>query len=220
VIEVVDPIQALSMNRVEPQTPRLSKRSIEGDTKQASHSMKSGEDSVSVAFNLYGNLTQLHESVSVVYQEVKSQLERYYNVVPMDDEAKKRFEPPEDASAQKLMEFFSPANTATRIVDFATGYFSAYQQNHADKSNEENIDAFTKNIREAIEKGFKEAEKILGNFDELGDVGKNIKETYDKVIQKIDEYRTEYLHSLQGENAADTAPANASDTMQPSVPLE
>ncbi len=72
--------------------------------------------------------------------------------------------------AQKLIGpggMFSPENVSDRIVDFAIGVFGG------DKSK---IDI----IRTSIDKGFAEAEKILGG---LADVSKT---TYDMIQEKLD----------------------------------
>lgn len=75
----------------------------------------------------------------------------------------------------------SPENVSDRIVDFAIGVFGG------DKSK---IDI----IRSAIDRGFGEAEKILG---ELADVSKV---TYEMIQDKLDDWINERQSEDEGEN--------------------
>ncbi len=152
------------------------------------------KDVLSVSFNLKEDVKQLSQSVSVAYEEVKSQLEEYFGV--SRDENSEDLKLAKDSSMEEWVEFFRPENTANRIVNFATGFFDAYQANHAEQEDEETVVGFTSLLGKAVQKGFEEAEKILGDFDKLGEIGENIKRTYHLVMKGLEEYRRENLNDL------------------------
>lgn len=160
---------------------------------------KSIHDSTEISLDLQGNLETLQESVTLIQYRIRNQLEKYYGLTGQDAETiAKKFLPPEDSSAQSLMEFYSPHNTATRIVDFATGFLQSYLGNHKNRPDQENVEKFTLLITDAIQKGFEEAEKTLGGMKKLekigdGGIAKNIKKTYDLVMEGLNQFRIEFL---------------------------
>lgn len=155
-------------------------------------------DSLRLSFDLKGDLTALREATQAVFQEMRGQLERYYGLrgENVENAEKDGFTPPVDSTAQQLLEFFSPANTAKRIVAFGTNFFPAFQQNNRGLSGEEQVNQFSSLITQAIQKGFDQAEKILGGFDNLGETGKLIKKTYEMVLEGIEEFRREHFNKL------------------------
>ena len=228
---MLDSIQAVSMNRLidanynqevqhnqETLHTQDARLTLGTPVDQTTKSLKTGEDSVSISFNLYGDLNKLKDSINVVNQQVKTQLEKYYGIVKDPTATQTELTPKEDASAQDLLEFYNPANTASRIVDFTTGYLSQYQQNHTDKTNSENIDGFITMLKGAVGKGFDEAEKILGSYDKLGDIGANIKETYKRVVKGLEEYQQKYLAKNNSEQPASLATEPVAS--EPVIPKE
>ncbi|MEW6238803.1 MAG: DUF5610 domain-containing protein [Candidatus Omnitrophota bacterium] len=176
-------------------------------------------DAVILSSDLNSDPAALKEAIDVVYDQVKSQLQKYYGQTAAnapDAVENADITPSENASAQELMEFFSPENTSQRIVGFATGFFGAYLQNHQDASREDKVNGFSDLIGGAVQQGFQEAEKILGHFDNLGEIGANIKKTYNLVMQGIEEFRQQYLNGYQIDGA-ETEDASASvDSTNPS----
>ena len=76
--------------------------------------------------------------------------------------------------------------TADRIVSLSTGFFSAYQQQHPELSQEEAVTAFVDIISGGIDTGFAEARDILTSLSVLqGDVANNIDKTYELVQDKL-----------------------------------
>lgn len=209
---MLDPIQAVSMNRlIDSSNIQETRQTQETKTDQTTQSYKSSEDSVSISFNLYGDLNKLSESLNIVNQQVKTQLEKYFGIVKDSNKTKEDFLPKEDSSAQDIKEFYNPANTAKRIVDFTTGFFSQYMKNHTDKSEKDNMDGFITLTKNAIDKGFEQAKQTLGDFDKLGDIGANIKETYKRIVKGIEEYQQKYLakHNIDTQNTDQTATPTA-----------
>ncbi|PCJ30617.1 MAG: hypothetical protein COA90_08770 [Gammaproteobacteria bacterium] len=81
----------------------------------------------------------------------------------------------------------SPEATADRIVSMSTAFFSAYQNNHPELSQEEAVTNFTAIISGGIDQGFSEAREILSGLDVLnGDIASNIDRTYTLVQEKLD----------------------------------
>lgn len=205
---MVDPISLL-------QTQRLTTTSSDSTDKtkkeKAASSLQSlltntqsqkTQDIVNLTFNINGDLDALKQSVDTVYDQIKQQLEEYYGLSGQEpDESLSQL--PENASAQDILDYVSPENTAKRIVTFTTGFFSAYLNNHTDTSNDDNVNNFTSMMSDAIDKGFDEAEKILGSFDELGEIGENIKKTYELVRQGLEDFRQRNLTD-QSETTAET----------------
>ncbi|MDX9753036.1 MAG: DUF5610 domain-containing protein [bacterium] len=193
---MADPIQAVSMARIETHPyPEHYKTPVHPPA-PVPLSAKSEHDSLSISFNLYGDLNQLRESVAAIHEKLKSQLEAYFGITSATDEQKAALEQPENASAKQLLEFFSPANTAKRIANFATGFMGQFQANNPTLSGEDQINQFTSLIQSAIKKGFDEAETVLGDFTSLGIIGQAIQETYHIVLSNIEEFRTEFLKKL------------------------
>ncbi len=81
----------------------------------------------------------------------------------------------ETEEVAQVPEYWNAENTSTRIVDFATQFFSAFDGTKTE---------YGEIIRDAIEKGFAEAKEILG---ELPSATNNlIQETHELTMQKLD----------------------------------
>lgn len=154
-------------------------------------------DQVSISFNLQGDLSLLQQSVDEVQNQVRDQLEKYFGVGREKTEALGiEFLPPDDASASKLLEFFSPEKTAERIVGFAASFFNSYAANHADESEEDQLAGFTNLISTAIEEGFGKARDVLGDLSGEDEVAQNINRTFSLVTEKIEEFRLKNFNKL------------------------
>ncbi|QSX32902.1 DUF5610 domain-containing protein [Shewanella avicenniae] len=89
---------------------------------------------------------------------------------------------------------YSPEATAGRIVDFATQFFSVYQQQNQQLSFEEQLSNFMGIIGGAIDKGFGEARDILDKLNVLdGDIADGVNATYDFVQQGLDKFQQNLL---------------------------
>ncbi|MBI1389997.1 MAG: hypothetical protein GC154_16270 [bacterium] len=209
-ILLIDPVsnqftvKAASAQLIQESSKKTAEKTSES---RSTDSLVKKSDAVSISFNLQGDLSALQQSVAEVQSQVKGQLERYFGLTGQDPEQASEFDPPENASAKQLMDFFSPSNTASRIVSFATGFFDAYQKNHGDASSKENVDGFTNLVSKAIDEGFAQAKDILGDTSGQGEVAKNIERTYAQVKQRIEEFRREHYNQLGLEPDPRTDPA-------------
>lgn len=95
---------------------------------------------------------------------------------------------PIQAAATADMDF-SPGAVAERIVSFATGFFDAYAENHAGEKAEEQLSGFMSLIRDAIDRGFKEAREILSGLGVLhGEIQDHADRTYDLIQEQLNAF--------------------------------
>ena len=105
-------------------------------------------------------------------------------------------------SAEKLaeqggMEYWSPENTANRIVQGTTGFFQAYKDANPDVQGEELLDKFLGVIGGGIETGFKDATDILEGFGVYeGSIKENAEKTYDLVQQGLQAFREQQMQAM------------------------
>ncbi len=94
---------------------------------------------------------------------------------------------------------FSPEAVSERIVGFATGFLSNFQENHPDQAPVEQLSDFMSLIRGAIDKGFEEARDILGGLSVLsGEIETNVDRTYDLIQNKLDAFERNTGDILDG----------------------
>jgi uncharacterized protein DUF5610 len=90
----------------------------------------------------------------------------------------------------------SPEATAERIVSLSTAFFSSYQEQHPELSQEEAVSAFVDVISGGINQGFSEAREILDGLQVLeGDIASNIDKTYDLVQTGLASFLESYHNS-------------------------
>jgi hypothetical protein len=77
----------------------------------------------------------------------------------------------------------SPEATAGRIVDFALGAFSRFQDNHPELQGEEARQAFSDFIGEAIQQGIQEARDILSALNALDEGTNTLIDNISQIIQ-------------------------------------
>lgn len=112
--------------------------------------------------------------------------------------------------AQGGMDYWTPENTAKRIVDGTTAFLSGYQQAHPELQGEALINGFLDVIGGGIKDGFDSAKDILGGLDVLkGDIASNIEKTYTLVQEGLTKFKNDFL-GAQAENPIATATANPS----------
>ena len=95
----------------------------------------------------------------------------------------------------------SPEATADRIVSLSTAFFSSYQEQHPELSDEQAANKFAEIISGGIDKGFAEARDILEGLKVLdGDIASNIDTTYDLVQDGLKAFVVRFL-DVKDENA-------------------
>jgi hypothetical protein len=88
-----------------------------------------------------------------------------------------------ESLVQTMQDLFSPEKTAGRILDFALSW---YQPDAETGDTEEARQAFADTIGAAVQKGFDEAQAILGNLPE--EVQAGIDETHERVFRGIEDF--------------------------------
>ncbi|SFR49740.1 DUF5610 domain-containing protein [Thiomicrospira sp. ALE5] len=122
---------------------------------------------------------------------------------------------PDAINAEKLaeqggMDYWSPENTASRIVLGTTAMFEAFKKANPDLEGEAVLDRFLEVVGGGIEKGFKQATELLTGFDVFdGSIKENADKTYQLVQQGLQDFRAQQLEKLA--NAAEADAAKTSD---------
>ncbi|MBE9398445.1 DUF5610 domain-containing protein [Pontibacterium sp. N1Y112] len=99
----------------------------------------------------------------------------------------------------------SPEATADRIVSLTTGLFSRFQEANPELQGSELVDHFTDVIGGGILQGFGEAREILDGLGALtDDVAGNIDQTYDLVVEKLEQFRLDNGGSERSDTSADS----------------
>lgn len=101
--------------------------------------------------------------------------------------------------------------TAQRIVDFSTGLFGTFRDQHADLSDEEALDLFEETLRGAVDKGYGEALEVLQGMQVSDDVLDRAEQTIGRVHTLFDDFfkaqREALAQSAEGSEAAGDASA-------------
>jgi hypothetical protein len=85
---------------------------------------------------------------------------------------------------------FSPQATADRIVAFSTNFFSSYQEQHPELSEQEARDTFSDLMLAGVKEGIGEAKDILKALSVLdGDIESDIDKTMAFVLEGFDKFR-------------------------------
>lgn len=142
----------------------------------------------------FGNdLETARKTVTNLFDRVREQITDTFGIRGAEKDDAAQFLPPEDATGKEILAFFSPENTAQRIVSFATGFVGSYLQNHGGEASEENVSEFAALITGAIKEGFANAKEVLGNPDQKSEIGSNIEKTFQLVLQGIEEFQESFL---------------------------
>lgn len=106
----------------------------------------------------------------------------------------------------------TPKGTARRIADFATGFFEAFRQNHADETDRGQVAGFMSLIRGAIEEGFQQARDFLEGITSLSEtIDENINRTFELANRYLDDFHQAQLDLLQ-EDGSEQAGASGAPT--------
>ncbi|ART79471.1 DUF5610 domain-containing protein [Oceanisphaera avium] len=92
--------------------------------------------------------------------------------------------------AGQAEDYWSPENTAGRIVDGALGFFETFQKQNSKMPEEEQVEKFLSIITKSIDKGYGEAVKVLDGlkvFD--GSIKDNAEATRSLITDKLEAFR-------------------------------
>lgn len=153
------------------------------------------ERQASLVAHLFGNgASAASSSLKITYQAAIEKLNEVLSAdlntaegaaAPISEEALKE---------QGGMEYWTPENTAKRIIEGSSAFLSGFQSAHPELEGEALIDRFMDVIGGGISQGFTEAKGILGDLDVLkGDIADNIESTYSLVQDGLQAFRNQYL---------------------------
>lgn len=191
-------------NKLEPTESKLSTPSTANELKTAQQA--------SLIAHLFGDGKSASESsLKLTYQAAIEKLNEVLSTefglteeatVPISEEALKQ---------QGGMEYWTPENTAKRIVDGSIAFFSAFQSANPELEGEALVDHFIEVVGGGVTKGFEEAKGLLGDLDVLeeGSIADNIEKTYALVQEGFQNFRNQYLG---------ISDANSTETPSPVTP--
>lgn len=128
------------------------------------------------------------------------------DIKPISEEALKQ---------QGGIEYWSPENTANRIVSGATAFLSGFQKIHPELQGQALMDKFNEVVGGGLKKGFDEAKDILSNlkvFDGL--VKDNFNSTWGLVTQGMQNFTNQYLGITPNNQDTETTVDNTSKADQ------
>ena len=107
-----------------------------------------------------------------------------------------------DKIAGQAQDYWSPENTAGRIVEGALGFFETFQKQNPNLAEDEQVEQFLSTITKAIDKGYGEATKVLDGlkvFD--GSIKDNAEATRSIIDDKLAAFREAKLGPATPESA-------------------
>ncbi|AEG31601.1 DUF5610 domain-containing protein [Thiomicrospira cyclica] len=151
---------------------------------------------VSIVQHLFGDKSKVDQNaLKILFQEAIDQI----------NQALEADLGPDAISAEKLAEqgckdYWSPENTAGRIVQGTTAMFEAFRTTNPKLDDEAALDRFIKDIGGGIEQGFQQARDILTGFG-VFDAGikDNAEKTYKLVQQGLQDFRAQQLDKMRTE---------------------
>lgn len=138
--------------------------------------------------------TRDSNAMRIFYQEVVTQLEGILKQELGDENFSLQKLADKTSGIEGQEDYWSPENTADRIVAGATGYFETFKKQHPNLSHEEQVEKFISIIAPAIDKGIDEAVSILKGFDVFdGEIKDNALKTQALVHDKLEAFRERML---------------------------
>ncbi|SFX04270.1 DUF5610 domain-containing protein [Marinospirillum alkaliphilum] len=133
-------------------------------------------------------------AMRIFYQEVVSKLEEVLKKELGDEEFSLQKLAEKTSGVEGQEDYWSPEQTANRIVAGATGYFEAFKKQNPNLSDEEQVEKFLSIISPAVDKGIGEAITILDGFGVFdGAIKDNALKTQEFVHEKLEAFRQRML---------------------------
>lgn len=156
------------------------------------------ERQASLVAHLFGDgKTAQESSLKITYQAAIEKLNEVLMAnMPAPAEGEELTKPisEEALKTQGGMEYWTPENTAKRIVEGATAFLSGFQSAHPELEGEALMSRFMEVVGGGLTQGFNEARGILGDLNVLeGDIADNIDRTYQFVQDGLLSFKNLYL---------------------------
>lgn len=148
------------------------------------------ERQASLVAHLFGDPNQAVESsLKMTYQAALDKLNEVLKPDLGDNAISE-----EALKKQGGMEYWTPENTAGRIVSGATAFLPAFQKANPDLEGEALMQKFMNVVGGGLQKGFDEAQGILGDLNVFdGKVKDTFSATTDLVSKGMESFRREFL---------------------------
>ncbi len=191
---------------VEPTEPKTASTSSE---------LKSAQQASLIA-HLFGDGQSTNENtLKLTYQAAIEQLNEVLSAELNLTEGVSEPISAETLKQQGGMEYWTPENTAKRIVDGSTAFFSAFQAANPELEGAALVDHFIEVVGGGVTKGFEEAKGLLGDLDVLeGSIADNIEKTYTLVQEGFQNFRNQYLGISDTTNTEPLSPATPDEPTQ------
>ena len=159
------------------------------------------EQQASMVAHLFGDGEKTQQSaLKITYQAAIEKINEILMAempTPTGEEPTTKPISEEALKAQGGMEYWTPENTAKRIVGGATAFFAGFQKAHPELEGEALMNRFMEVGGGGLNQGFEEARNIL---DDLGvlkdDIANNIDQTFDLVQSGMQDYQNQFLANL------------------------
>ncbi|WP_373018833.1 DUF5610 domain-containing protein [Thiomicrorhabdus sp.] len=152
-----------------------------------------------------------NNALKITFQEAIDKLNEILSV----DLGQTEFAPISEQTlqAQGGMEYWTPENTAKRIVDGSTAFLAGFQAAHPELEGEELINRFLDVIGGGITQGFEQAKGILGDMNVLEDTESTIDLTYQAVQDQLAAFKNQYL-GISEDETTETDSAESNETTE------
>lgn len=163
------------------------------------------EQQASLVSNLFGNgEVSTQSSLQISFQSAIESINKQLRIDLGLDESAVDPISNEALTEQGGMEYWSPENTAQRIVQGSTAFISGFQNAHPELEGEELINRFLEVIGQGISDGFSQAKGFLGDLEVLSEgIEKTIDQTYSFVQEGLASFKNDYLGITSDETQSD-----------------
>ena len=153
------------------------------------------EQQANIVANLFGNgEASTQSSLQISFQSAIEEINKQLRIDLGLDESADDPVSNEALTSQGGMEYWSPENTAQRIVQGTTAFLNGFQNAHPELQGEELINRFLDVIGQGISDGFSQAKGFLGDMSVLSeDIESTIDQTYSLVQEGLQGFKNEYL---------------------------
>ncbi|WP_051144929.1 DUF5610 domain-containing protein [Thiomicrorhabdus sp. Kp2] len=156
------------------------------------------ERQASLVAHLFGDGTSAQESsLKITFQAAIEKLNEVLMAdMPALADGEESINPISEEALKKQggMEYWTPENTAKRIVDGATAFLSGFKTAHPELEGEALMERFMDVVGGGLTQGFEEARSILGDLNVLeGEIAGNIDTTYQLVQDGLLSFKNLYL---------------------------
>lgn len=168
------------------------------------------EQQASLVSHIFGDAkSTASDSLKLTYQAAITKLNEILAPQLGTDQAISQ----EALKKQGGMEYWTPENTAKRIVSTATSYLEGFKKVHPELEGQALMDKFQEVVGGGLQKGFDEAKAILTDLKVFDG---QVKDNFESTTQLVSQGMTNFVNQYLG--ITDTQPPSETTTQQNSEP--